>query len=90
MPPNTIYVGRPSTWGNPFKPEPEIGYYLDDVLRDYRDYVLSMTHEMPATFNLEQLRGKNLACWCKLERSGPDQCHAAVLLELANKGGNDI
>ena len=28
-----------------------------------------------------ELRGKNLACWCK-----PDQpCHADVLLELANK-----
>jgi hypothetical protein len=27
-----------------------------------------------------ELRGKNLACWCK-----PDQpCHADVLLELAN------
>lgn len=29
----------------------------------------------------EELRGKNLACWC-----GPDaHCHADVLLELANK-----
>ena len=33
-----------------------------------------------------ELRGKNLACWCKLPRPGePDVCHAAVLLELANK-----
>jgi hypothetical protein len=30
---------------------------------------------------LSELRGKNLACWCK-----PDQpCHADVLLELANR-----
>jgi hypothetical protein len=29
--------------------------------------------------DLEELRGKNLACWCK---AGP--CHADVLLELAN------
>jgi hypothetical protein len=30
---------------------------------------------------LEELRGKDLACWC-----GPDEarCHADVLLELAN------
>jgi hypothetical protein len=28
------------------------------------------------------LRGKNLACWCKLG----DACHADVLLELANTG----
>jgi hypothetical protein len=29
---------------------------------------------------LDQLRGKNLACWCKLGTP----CHADVLLELAN------
>jgi hypothetical protein len=30
-------------------------------------------------------RGKNLACWCALpEHGGPDICHAALLLELAN------
>lgn len=32
------------------------------------------------------LAGKNLACWCKLPKPGePDICHAAVLLEIANK-----
>lgn len=31
------------------------------------------------------LRGKNLACWCKLPNSGePDLCHAAVLLRISN------
>lgn len=30
--------------------------------------------------HLGQLRGKNLACWCKLDQL----CHADVLLELAN------
>lgn len=36
--------------------------------------------------SLHLLRGKNLACWCKLPEPGqPDVCHAAVLLELANK-----
>lgn len=35
---------------------------------------------------LPALRGKNLACWCKLPAPGaPDICHAAVLLELANR-----
>lgn len=29
-----------------------------------------------------ELRGKNLACWCKLG----DPCHADVLLKLANEG----
>ena len=31
---------------------------------------------------LPELRGKNLACWCKLDRP----CHADVLLEIANQG----
>ena len=29
---------------------------------------------------IEALRGKNLACWCKIG----DPCHADVLIELAN------
>ena len=36
--------------------------------------------------NLEKLRGKNLACWC-----GPNaDCHADVLLRLANVGPGAI
>lgn len=35
---------------------------------------------------LPDLRGKNLGCWCPLPAPGePDCCHAAVLLELAQK-----
>jgi hypothetical protein len=30
---------------------------------------------------LDELRGKDLACWCRLDQP----CHADVLLELANK-----
>lgn len=30
--------------------------------------------------NLSELRGKNLACWCRLDQP----CHADVLLEKAN------
>ena len=32
------------------------------------------------TFSLEELRGKNLSCWCKQD----DPCHADILLDLAN------
>jgi Domain of unknown function (DUF4326) len=31
--------------------------------------------------HIDDLRGKNLACWCKLDQP----CHADVLLELANE-----
>lgn len=30
--------------------------------------------------DLSELRGKNLACWCRMGES----CHADVLLEMAN------
>lgn len=30
---------------------------------------------------IQRRRGKNLACWCKLD----SPCHADVLLKLANK-----
>jgi hypothetical protein len=36
-------------------------------------------------WHYDELRGKNLACWCKLPMFGePDVCHAAVILEFAN------
>lgn len=36
--------------------------------------------------DLPRLRGKNLACWCQLPAPGePDLCHAAALLEIANR-----
>ena len=35
---------------------------------------------------VQELRGKNLACWCPLvDKDGnPVPCHADVLLEIAN------
>ena len=35
--------------------------------------------------NLPDLRGKNLACWCRLDQP----CHADALLELANAEDRD-
>jgi hypothetical protein len=31
--------------------------------------------------DIDELRGKNLACWCPLDQP----CHADVLLELVNR-----
>jgi len=35
----------------------------------------------PFVEDIDQLRGKNLACWCRLDQP----CHADVLLEIANR-----
>ena len=89
MPENTVYVGRPGKWGNPIKvvsdvvnhefeagtPEEAVTMFQDilsnpQLVSDY-GYPLS---------DIEQLGGKNLACWCSLDHA----CHADVLLEIAN------
>jgi hypothetical protein len=76
MPPNTVYVGRPTRWGNPFKVGPD--GTLEEVIK-YRTWLEERLKTEPDL--LEPLRAKNLACWCPLDRL----CHADVLLKLANK-----
>ncbi len=42
--------------------------------------------EVAPLLEVAPLKGKNLACWCELPKDGEeDQCHAAVLLALANE-----
>lgn len=91
MPGNTVYVGRPSRWENPFT----IGLDgdRDEVIQKYLDYLLPYRHhgpnsgldkfffsEMHIRSIQEELRGKNLCCWCALDQ----KCHADILLEYAN------
>jgi hypothetical protein len=70
MPPNTVKVDRTTKWGNPHRCTPWM-----DVARFRKD----VAPNLPIT----ELRGKNLACWCK----PGEPCHADVLLELANPKG---
>lgn len=70
MPPNTVKVDRSTKWGNPFTAKNS--GCVDPVMR--------FACEVAPLWNVEPLRGKNLACWCPLDQS----CHADVLLELAN------
>jgi len=71
MPENTINVARPSKWGNPFRL-----FYDGDRTECVGRFRAHVVPSLP----VEELRGKNLACWCSLE----DECHADVLLEIAN------
>ena len=91
LPPNTVYVGRPTIYGNPFKPHngdcshPDCGpkshppLTRQGAVEAYRLYLPGMLKvQEPHLF--EWLRGKNLACWCALDQP----CHADVLLEVVN------
>jgi hypothetical protein len=73
-PAGTIYIGRGSKWGNPFK----VGQDGDRAaviakhewwLRDQHDLLRS----------IGELRGKDLVCFC-----APAACHGDLLLRLAN------
>lgn len=86
MPENTVKVDRSTKWGNPFKPGVKTAYAGGRAVQDNRHAFVLFRAVAPDNDDLvnaaqNELRGKNLACWCKIG----EPCHADVLLELANK-----
>jgi hypothetical protein len=97
MPPNTVCVTRPGKFGNPFAGPGAVESFRA-LMREDWGYIFRMD---PYRFrarvsdfeqrremirrSLSQLRGKNLACYCPLDKP----CHADVLLELANGRTDD-
>jgi len=107
MPPDTVYVGRPTKWGNPariinvsdemtwddqhaWRVKSDVGEYVSGYLDTkaearsiatqwYREAIVEPALRLVPNW-LDELRGKNLACWCPLDQP----CHADVLLELVN------
>lgn len=85
-PENTMYVGRPGPFGNPFVGK---GYGPDWEAKEFSAWLNPRhTNRWPHLTEqreellrrISELRGKNLACWCALDQP----CHADVLLEIAN------
>ena len=89
MPPNTIYVGRQTKWGNPYRVGTQIvdlqGLDPDHTLPPMNDASAVESYRLMLPFrddlDIKELRGQNLACWCPLDKP----CHADVLLEIANR-----
>jgi Domain of unknown function (DUF4326) len=93
MPPNTVSVTRPGKWGNPFQIGKNrchghgIDFRQEPILdagtavRFFREMLGRSDRNYPSDTDIQGLRGKNLACFCKLG----EPCHADVLLELANR-----
>ena len=96
MPPNTVKIDRSTPWGNPFV----VGWHgtqqecvdlyihllsgrlcvsMDNIAqqRKARAYVAGLAH---------LLRGKNLACWCRIGTP----CHGDVLLRFAEMKTNVV
>lgn len=83
-PPDAVYVGRPTMFGNPFT---HLASRVPATLRvDTREeaiarYEVWLAHhpELIAAAKRD-LRGKDLVCWC-----APQACHADTLLRIANE-----
>jgi hypothetical protein len=93
MPENTVSVCRPGRWGNPWRVgstawtigaggyidrEPHGPLTAEECIESFRHGIEHHLEGVPDY--LAELRGKDLACWCRLDQP----CHADVLLELAN------
>lgn len=78
-PEHAVYVGRPTKWGNPFV----IGKdgNRDEVIKKYEEWIKTQAHLLA---DLNELKGKDLICWC-----APEACHADVLIKLANEQKED-
>ncbi len=96
MPQNTVVVARQSRWGNPYMVWQNGGLwyvaweYGDEKAFHWREKAFARAvklyrngfgrcHDFLADVRRE-LRGKNLACWCRLD----EPCHADILLKWAN------
>lgn len=87
--PNHVYIGRDMTfyvkgavgskWQNPF---PTKKYELGESLRLFEEYLMSDTKLLA---DIHELKGKDLACWCKNGEKSDERCHGDLLLKLANK-----
>lgn len=79
MPENAVYVGRPTIWGNPFKVG-DVSPHNFNIKID-NEHAVMLFEQIVENMDLTSLKGKNLACFCPLDKP----CHADVLLKLANE-----
>ncbi len=76
MPEGAVNCTRPGRWGNPYRREefPD----AEQCLMAFR-LLVETEPETIAEIKAE-LRGKQLACWCRLDKP----CHVDILCEIAN------
>lgn len=93
LPENAVNVARPGPWGNPFVVGKDgtredcvylykamlAGQFCATSTVSFDEMQKARRHVVD---HLHELRGKDLACWCRLDGK---PCHGDVLLELANR-----
>ena len=94
-----VNVSRPSKYGNPYETAYAFRHWLAGDCPDFMGYP-----EQRAIIlrDIEELRGKNLACWCKLcskhstgkppgvscTKCAP--CHSDILLTISNARKQEV
>lgn len=93
MPPNTVKVDRTTRFGNDFVMAHE--GTRDIAIASFREKAEAQMEACPAFYS--PLRGKNLACWCRLcpahalgktfgvECAACAACHSDILGEITNR-----
>ena len=83
-PPDAVYVGRPTKWGNPYTHIDHKGTAAqfrvptrEEAVARYEEYLNKNPELLEAV--KEELRDKDLVCFC-----APLACHADILLRIAN------
>jgi hypothetical protein len=76
-----VCVTRGTRWGNPFKLELNAPAHRLASIQAFATALKNGELAIGLSDVRRELRGKNLACWCKLDVA----CHADVLLALANE-----
>ncbi|MDQ8698108.1 DUF4326 domain-containing protein [Hyphomicrobium sp. LHD-15] len=82
LPPDTVYVGRGTKWGNPFPFEHQRYLGKAWAVEAYAQWLTTTLQGMTLLReHLHELKGKSLASWEKLD----EPSHADLLLALANE-----
>jgi hypothetical protein len=91
MPADAVKIDRSTRWGNPFRigeqaPHPVTGRPVavdsaEQAVALFALYLYTRQGEPLARAARTELKGKSLACWCRLGQP----CHGDVLLTVANK-----
>ena len=82
-PPNAVYIGRGSPYGNPFThlvntQATTVVQDRDQACDEFEKWVSSNPKFIADV--KQNLRGKHLVCFCK-----PKRCHGDYLLKIANE-----
>ncbi len=73
----SVYVGRPSRWGNPFRNDERVR-----LVSSFRAYAAQRILDEPGWLDY-LMDASYLICWC-----APKECHADVLAEMIEDARN--